>query len=139
MPLLQPFRATNKTDASLAKWQVFRSRYIPAMLPILSYWSWPVKDIVGKDVGFVVNVWDKGYYQAIWEERGYRAVREYSLNFLLSHKSLKFARNLRPKLIRLLLMNLQTFSNCWIKPITNLQNEACFSGCFREKLFRQKL
>jgi phosphohistidine swiveling domain-containing protein len=93
MPLLQPFRATNKTDASLAKWQVFRSRYIPAMLPILSYWSWPVKDIVGKDVGFVVNVWDKGYYQAIWEERGYRAVREYSLNFLLSH--IKSSRDIR--------------------------------------------
>ncbi len=72
------------------KWKVFRSRYIPAMLPILFYWSWPVKDIIGKDVGLVVSIWNKGQYQAIWEEQGYQAIQDYSLNFLCSP-----VRNLR--------------------------------------------
>lgn len=71
-------------DVNQKKWQVFRSRYIPAMLPILSYWSWPIEDEVGRDVGLVVNIWDKGYYRAVWEEEGYRAVRDYSVSFLLS-------------------------------------------------------
>jgi len=82
------------SDNSEYVWHVFRNRYIPAVLPILSYWSWSIKDEVGEKAGLLVNVWDKGNYQAIWEERGYMSVRDYSLEYLTSHlKKLSELRN----------------------------------------------
>lgn len=56
-----------------SKWTVFRSRYIPAIWPIVTYWSWPVKTVLGMEQGTILNVWNKGnftgYREAVAAEK----------------------------------------------------------------------
>jgi phosphohistidine swiveling domain-containing protein len=50
------------------EWEVFRSRHIPSLLPILVYWSWSVKELLGVSKGTLVNIWNDGHYTAVWEK-----------------------------------------------------------------------
>src|SRR3989344_854488 len=67
------------------KWQTFRKRYIPSILPILDYWSWAVGGKLRIKRGMTVHIWDKGRYYAIWEKGGSEELAAHALNHLLKN------------------------------------------------------
>jgi len=79
--------------SSMIRLEELRNRYIPCVLPILTYWSWDMKKKNGFDSGRIVSVWEKGSYSAIWEEKGFKGVADYSINYLIKNvKSLEKIR-----------------------------------------------
>ncbi len=70
----------------------FRTRYIPALIPLLDFWSWPVDKKIGAK-HFTVNIWDKGNYTVMWDQEGKNQIAQYAFKHLLKNKkSLKKIR-----------------------------------------------
>ena len=67
------------------EWLTFRKRYIPAILPILDYWSWDVGGKLNFTRGITVNIWEKGWYTAIWEKQGKENLANYALTYMLEN------------------------------------------------------
>ena len=61
------------------EWLIFRKRYIPAILPILDYWSWDVGGKLNITRGITVNIWENGWYTAIWEKQGKESIANHAL------------------------------------------------------------
>lgn len=58
----------NEQNTPAEKWIILRSRYVPAVWPVLTYWNWDVKGFLGvKTTGDVLSVWKKGDYTAVLE------------------------------------------------------------------------
>ncbi len=67
------------------EWQVFRKRYIPAILPIAYYWSWEIEQKLKIKRGLTIAAWDKGWHFGVWDKEGYSAFATYSLSYLLNN------------------------------------------------------
>src|SRR3989338_9227003 len=65
------------------RWQIFRKRYIPAIVPIIDYFSGEVGKKLNIKRDLTVNIWDKGWYSAIWEKRSKEELAHYALKYLL--------------------------------------------------------
>ena len=63
------------------KWVMFRKRYVPAIIPIIYYWSWPVSDILKVKRKIGVDIWEKGDYTVLWEKESHDNVANYALNY----------------------------------------------------------
>lgn len=68
------------------EWQIFRSRYIPSVLPIVSYWSWPISNFIGTTLNEIkVNIWDKGNYQGAGLASRSKIIGEFALHYFQKH------------------------------------------------------
>src|SRR3989344_7336604 len=66
-------------------WVVFRKRYIPAVLPIIFYFSWPYDKFLCIEAGTFVNVWKKGDYFVVRDKEMIRQIAEKMLNKLFDN------------------------------------------------------
>jgi len=85
----------NKAKESETKWNVVRSRYIPASYPFLVYFSWPVSELIPDAFFNVIHAWENGNVQAIWGEECSKGLRKGAVEILMKNKT--NLKNLRKK------------------------------------------
>ena len=77
-----------KMTKTKEKWFIARTRYIPALWPIITYWTWDVNSFIGvKDTGKVFNIFDKGHFTATMEKDKLMRMEEKIFHKLLAEYS----------------------------------------------------
>lgn len=67
----------------LPRYTILRTRYIPAVWPIYTYWLWSMQEFIGLDKGTVINSWQGGNYTGIWETNAINVIGRHVIQNLL--------------------------------------------------------
>ena len=75
------------------EWVLYRKRFIPAINPIVDYWTWHVSNIlkINRKIGGL-NIWEKGDYTVFWEKESHDQVAKFAFNELLNNSPEKIRK-----------------------------------------------
>ncbi len=67
------------------EWVMFRTRFIPSIWPVWTFWAWPVKTVLGVEQGRVVCVWEKGNFTGLREKTAVKKMGEQAVQILMEN------------------------------------------------------
>lgn len=80
-------RASKLIMGGKIEWYISRNRYIPCVLPILTYWSFPLSYYFPVPDLMAVNIWNRGDYIVFKPKESIEQVSQYAVDYLLAHKN----------------------------------------------------